>query len=120
MNPPAGTASSCTTQGHVHRRAIEWTTLRFLRLVNLTDSVFDISSAQTPRKRHRSGCGPPAAAVITWALLSDPALRSAWEYSIARGQTAQHRVRGLRRRLCVRCLMSIMLLAVTIRIILMV
>lgn len=50
-------------------------------------------------RRRRAGTGPPAAVVITWALLSDPALRSALEYGIARAETARAHGRFLRRRI---------------------
>lgn len=72
---------------------------------------------QAQRRRRRSGSGPPAALVITWALLSDPVLRSALEYATAKAQSAQHRARVERRELCLRCLILAILAGVIVRLV---
>lgn len=52
------------------------------------------------QRRHRHpGTGPPAIAVIAWATLSDPGLRSALELAAASAESSRHRVYTLRRRL---------------------
>jgi hypothetical protein len=51
------------------------------------------------RRRRRTGTGPPAAIVITMALMSDPALRNALEYAATRADCARQRARLLRRRI---------------------
>jgi len=75
-------------------------------------------SARTPRKR-RAGTGPSAATVITWAMLSDPGLRSAYTLALTRSpETARHRVRTPAPRMCLACLTAAALTAIAIRLVL--
>jgi hypothetical protein len=62
---------------------------------------------QLCRRRRRQGTGPSAAAVITWAMHADPALRCALELAATRADTARARVRCFRRR-CWACLALVM------------
>ena len=69
------------------------------------------------RRRRRQGTGPPAAMVITWALLSDPALRATLELAATRADIGRARVRCFRRR-CWVCLAFVALCVVASRVLL--